>query len=198
MGSFTTKKKTSSEITTFSDVQKQKVHHLFNILDIDRNGTLQPDDFINVGRKIIHCLELDINSRGSRLILLKAHRLFIQLLIDLNNPEMELTLWDWVEFFRNQIESPNIRILDYYIFRTSRYIFDLFDLDNDRRISRDEYAHMLTVYNIPQNTVKAGFDELDTNNDDYISSDEMINGLQNFFKSSNQSAKGNLIFGDWR
>ena len=196
MEAFATKKDPSRSI--FSEIQKRKVHHLFNILDIDRNGKLQPDDFLNVGRKIIVQLELDKDSRAARLILLKAHRLFVQLLIDLENPDMALTLWDWVEFFRNQIESSNARILDYYIYRTSRYIFDLFDVNNDKLISREEYSNMLTVYNIPQNTAKAGFEELDTNKDDFISSEEMISGLKNFFKSSDPNANGSMIFGDWR
>ena len=195
MEDFATNKETSRSI--FSEIQKRKVHHLFNVLDIDRNGKLQPDDFINVGRKIITQLELDPNARSARLILLKAHRLFVQLLIDLENPDMELTLWDWVEFFRNQLQSSNARILNYYIYRTSRYIFDLFDVNKDKLISREEYSNMLTVYNIPQNTAKVGFEELDMNKDDIVSSDEMINGLKNFFKSSDPNAPGNMIFGDW-
>ena len=196
MEDFTTKKDTSLSI--FSEIQKRKVHHLFNVLDIDRNGKLQPDDFLNVGRKIVSQSNLDENSRSARVILLKAHRLFVQLLIDLENPDMELTLWDWVEFFRNQIEAPNARILDYYIYRTSRYIFDLFDLNQDKLISRDEYSNMLTVYNIPQNTAKIGFNELDTNKDGFISSEEMMDGLKNFFKSSDASSNGSMIFGEWR
>lgn len=196
MEDFATNKETSRSI--FSEIQKRKVHHLFNVLDIDRNGKLQPDDFMNVGRKIIVQLDLDKESRSARLILLKAHRLFVQLLIDLDNPDMELTLWDWVEFFRSQIESSNSRTLDYYIYRTSRYIFDLFDVNKDKLISREEYSHMLTVYNIPQNTAKVGFEELDTDNDNFISSDEMISGLKNFFKSNEADARGNMIFGDWR
>ena len=182
----------------FSETQKRKVHHLFEVLDIDRNGQLEPDDFVNVGRKIILQLELDENSRSARLILLKAYRLFVQLLADLENPEMSLTLWDWVEFFRNQIESSNGKILKFYIYRTSRHIFDLFDMNRDKKISRDEYANMLTIYNIPQNTASEGFDELDTNGDGFISVEEMIEGLKNFFTSDQSSARGNMIFGDWR
>ena len=196
MEDFATNKDTSRSI--FSEIQKRKVHHLFNVLDIDRNGKLQPDDFINVGRKIITQLQLDPSSRSARLILLKAYRLFVQLLIDLENPDMELTLWDWVEFFRNQLQSSNGRILDYYIHRTSRYIFDLFDVNRDKLISRDEYSNMLTVYNLPQNTAKVVFEELDMNLDDIVSADEMVNGLKNFFKSSDPHAAGNMIFGEWR
>jgi len=197
MGQSTTNE-TKIPLSIFSETQKRKVHHLFDVLDIDRNGQLEPDDFVNVGRKIIAQLDLDQSSRSARLILLKAYRLFVQLLADLENPEMNLTLWDWIEFFKNQIESSNGKILKYYIYRTSRHIFDLFDMDRDKRISRNEYANMLTIYNIPQNTAIEGFNELDTNKDDFISAEEMIEGLKNFFNSDQSNAKGNMIFGNWR
>jgi len=45
---------------------------------------------------------------------------------------------------------------------------------------------------------RQGFEELDTDNDNFISSDEMISGLKNFFKSNEADARGNMIFGDWR
>jgi len=197
MGSSTTDKRVSPR-SIFTETHKRKVHHLFNVLDIDRNGQLQPDDFVNVGRKIITKLELDPASRSARLILLKAHRLFVQLLTDIDNPELNLTLWDWVEFFRKQIESSKGRILSHYIHRTSRHIFDLFDMNRDKMISMEEYTNMLTIYNIPQNTAKMGFEELDTNNDNFISDEEMIEGLKNFFTSGDSKASGNMIFGQWR
>ncbi|WP_420317570.1 EF-hand domain-containing protein [Ekhidna sp.] len=182
----------------FSETQKKKVHHLFNVLDIDRNGQLQPIDFVNVGKKIVAQLKLSEDSRCARMILLKSHRLFVQLLTDLHNPELSLTLWDWIAFFRDQIESDEPGILDHYIQRTSRHIFDLFDMNKDRLISRDEYANMLTIYNISHNVAVQGFEELDENGDDYISADEMVAGLSNFFRSNDEQAKGNLIFGDWK
>jgi Ca2+-binding EF-hand superfamily protein len=182
---------------TLSDTQKRKIHHLFNVLDIDNNGFLQPEDFVNVGKKIVTLLSLDLNSRAARLILLKSHRLFVQLLTDLKNPELSLTLWDWIEFFRDQVEKEEASILEHYIHRTSRHIFDLFDINRDKLISREEYADMLTIYNISQETAIQGFEELDSNNDNFISADEMVSGLRNFFNSSDPDAKGNLIFGDW-
>lgn len=197
MGSPTTKEPNSPRFV-FSETQKRKVHHLFNVLDIDRNGQLQPNDFVNVGKKIVAQLKLSENSRSARLILLKSHRLFVQLLTDLHNPELSLTLWDWIAFFRDQLESGDDSILNHYIHRTSRHIFDLFDMNRDRLISKEEYANMLTIYNISHKMAIQGFDELDTNGDCYISADEMVEGLSNFFKSEDENAKGNLIFGEWR
>ena len=43
---------------------------------------------------------------------------------------------------------------------------------------------MLTIYNIPQNTADQGFDELDANKDQYISADEMVEGLKNLIRTA--------------
>ncbi len=197
MGSLTTKEQKSPR-SIFSEIQKRKVHHLFNVLDLDRNGQLQPSDFVSVGKKIVAQLKLGDNSRSGRMILLKSHRLFVQLLTDLNNPDLSLTLWDWIAFFRDQIESGEDHILKHYIQRTSRHIFDLFDVNKDKLISREEYANMLTIYNISHDMAIEGFEELDSNHDNFISADEMVEGLKNFFRSGDPDAKGNLIFGQWR
>lgn len=188
---------TAPVANVLTDTQKKKIHHLFNVLDIDGNGFLQPDDFVHVGKSIVKLLSLEEDSRAAKLILLKSHRLFVQLLTDLHNPDLSLTLWDWIEFFRDQIENSDRGTLEHYILRTSRHIFDLFDVNGDKKISRVEYTDMLTIYDLSHETVIRGFQELDENGDDVVSAEEMINGLRNFFLSSDPNAKGNMIFGDW-
>ncbi|MEM6829121.1 MAG: EF-hand domain-containing protein [Bacteroidota bacterium] len=181
-----------------SEIQKRKFHHFFNVLDFDKNGCLQPEDFVNIGRRIIEARSIDASSRRAQLILVKSHQLYIQLLADSDNPELSVTLYDWIEFFRLQlIKDVGNRILEYYIHRISRHIFDLFDANRDQLISKEEYTHMLTVYQISEGNCARGFKEIDTNNDGFISSEEMINGLRNFFMSNNLDAPGNRIFGEW-
>lgn len=182
----------------FSDTQKKKVCHLFKVLDVDGNGHLEPDDFLLVGRKIIKYMGLEEESRAARLILIKSHRLFVQLMIDVHNTDFTLTVWDWVAFFRSQTVDKTSATLSYYIQRTSRHIFDLFDANGDQMISRSEYANMLTVYGISHEMANQSFKELDLNHDDLISAEELMQGLANFFLSSDSDAKGNLIFGAWR
>jgi hypothetical protein len=68
-----------------TDVQKNKIAHLFNVLDTNKNGQLQLDDFVEVSDQIIIHLKWDRESRVSQVLLKKASRLFIQLLIDSTN-----------------------------------------------------------------------------------------------------------------
>ncbi|MEM9895779.1 MAG: EF-hand domain-containing protein [Bacteroidota bacterium] len=190
-------KKTYSE-NFFSEIHKKKIHHLFKVLDTDGSGVLSPVDFACVGEQIIAKSGLSKSERKSKVVLLKAHRLFIQLLTDIENPELTIELWEWVSFFKNQIESADREILDHYIQRTSRHIFDLFDSDRDGFIDHDEYIDMLSAYRISAHIATESFQELDSNDDNRISKEEMINGLNNFFLSDDEKAKGNLIFGGWK
>lgn len=182
----------------FSELQKQKVMHLFNVLDVNRNGRLQLDDFVLVAEEIIRQLNLDPNSRAAKLILIKANRLFVQFLIDTDNPDMSIDLWDWMKFFERELNKPQKSgLLHHFIHRTNYHVFSLFDLNNDRFISPKEYQNMWSVYRINGMDSRESFDGLDQNGDSLISVDELISGLEEFFYSQRLSDPGNKIFGKW-
>ena len=112
---------------------------------------------------------------------------------------MSISLWDWMKFFEREINEPRENGPLYsYIFRTTFHIFSLFDLNGDNHISIDEYANMWSVYGISPDNCQRSFDLLDQNHDSLISAEEMVEGLNDFFNSSDPFAPGNLMFGEWR
>lgn len=181
-----------------SEIQKAKLEHLFHVLDANKNGKLQLDDFISVTDHIIGHLGLDRDARKSRLIINKTSRLFIQLVIDLESRDMSISLKHWMKFFEWEMERHRGGLLYHYINRTTHHLFALFDLNNDKFISMDEYVNMLTVYNIPMDVCEQSFKQLDRNNDQLISVDELVAGLHDYFYSSDPKAPGSFIFGEWR
>jgi len=181
-----------------SEVQQKKINHFFNVLDVNKNGSLQLDDFVHVSEEIIEQLSIDRQSRGGQLILIKANRLFVQFLIDTHQPELSISLYDWMKFFEREISNPRESgVLYSYIFRTTFHLFSLFDLNRDNHISLDEYANMWSIYKIPLGHLETSFNQLDQNNDSLISAQEMVSGLNDFFNSADRNACGNLIFGPW-
>ena len=111
----------------FSEVQKKKVNHFFNVLDANSNGVLQVDDFVHVANAIVKKLDLEPGSRTARVILIQANRLFVQFLIDTDQPDLSVTLWDWMKFFEREVDKEN-GLLHHFIHRTTYHIFSLFDL----------------------------------------------------------------------
>jgi Ca2+-binding EF-hand superfamily protein len=182
-----------------SSVQQSKVAHLFNVLDSNKNGELQLEDFVEVCEEIIRNLGWNGDEREAKLMLRKTTRLFIQLLMDVNKQEMTITFHDWLKFFEKELEKKEgSGLLYYYIYRINHHLFNLFDLNNDGYIDFSEYVNMFGVYNISMNECQESFNKLDHNHDDRISREELIHGLDEFFKSSREDARGNWVFGNWK
>ena len=123
----------------------------------------------------------------------------IQLLIDIDEPEMSISFHDWMRFFEKEIEAEEESgLLYYYIHRINLHLFTLFDLNKDNYIQLNEYANMLSVYKVSAAECMKSFNALDVNKDGQISRSELIQGLDDFFRSPKEDVPGNWIFGDWR
>ncbi|WP_258100494.1 EF-hand domain-containing protein [Marinoscillum pacificum] len=178
-----------------SDVRRQKLTYLFKILDANKNGLLQPDDFVAVAEKISDILEYGENEKERLRLKLKALRLFVQLLTDLDKSDISIGEEEWRRLFEQAEVSKGSA--KKYIFRTAAYIFNLFDQNEDRVISKEEYLDMFKIYDIDLEYSEKGFQKLDTNQDGKISLMEMVSGFRDFLMSSNPEAAGNWMFGDW-
>lgn len=177
-----------------TDVQKQKITHFFNVLDHDGNSLLQPEDFQLVGDTISDIVGFNENTRERLELKLRAHKLFIQILKDINKEEAILSLAEWIQFFEEVVLTrPND-----YVNQSSTYLFSLFDQDGDGYIDQKEYMDMFKAYGLYSAQAKKAFDMLDINGDGQISGGELVKAFEDFFSSSDENAPGNWIFGEWR
>lgn len=175
-------------------IQKQKIIHFFNVLDFNRNGSLEEDDFEKIGNTMANIIGYNQKSFQRLSLRLKAHGLFIQILKDLQKDVAELSEEEWVQFFEETVLSkPND-----YINQSSTYLFSLFDQDGDGFIDEREYIDMFKAYGLYMSVAKKAFDMLDLNHDRRISGGELVKAFEDFFLSPDEDAAGNWIFGDWR
>ncbi len=175
------------------DIRSKKLLLFFDILDTNKNGVIQCDDFIMVADKIGEALQ----SQSEAIITMKfkATRFYTQLLEDMGKRDTNIDRSEWLNFFL-RIEETGYT--NKYVMHTSAYIFMLFDLNNDKMISRKEYADMFQIYNINQHYIEQAFDNLDTNKDGAISLSELVFAFREFLLSEDPNSPGNWIFGDWR
>ncbi len=179
-------------------IQVDKLTHFFNILDHNGNGVLQEDDFKGVGENICITSDIEYGSDQYYKVIYKSKKLFLQFLKDLGKDNHEITLQDWITFFdEGVISNKDLGKLKFYIKLTVKYIFDLFDQNGDGRISIDEYLDMFTSYRIDVKFSAKSFLRLDTNRDEFISKEELLNAVFEFFISDDPDADGNWIFGNW-
>lgn len=174
-------------------ILEQKWHYFFSVLDTDRNGVLQPSDFILVADRISDLVLFQDPDKLSNLTS-KSYRLFIQITTDIQKEETTITRDEWIKFFSEVVLARPVK----YITTTARYIFSLFDQDGDGYISRDEYLNMLQAYGLNLDEIEDNFALLDLDDDGFISKFEMVQAFEAFFLSNNRSDPGNWIYGDWK
>ncbi len=180
-------------------IQEKKLTHFFNILDNNKNGRLQQDDFEGIGENICINLSITHGSDDHKYIMERSQELYNYLINDLHKqPGEPILLEDWLTYFDMEIISArNVELLKKLIQITVRYVFDLYDQNKDGLIEIEEYTDMFTIYGIDVKYSAKSFVMLDSNHDEVISKKELIQAVKDFFVSSKPDTPGNWIFGNW-
>jgi len=180
-------------------IQEKKLTHFYNILDYNKNGILQQDDFTGIGENICLNLSIQPSNKEYDYLINKSEGLYKQLINDLGRSYGDaINMYDWLAYFDKEvITAKNASLLRDYVQITVQYVFDLYDQNNDGLLSIEEYADMFTIYGIDITYSAKSFTRLDRNHDDGISKAELSNAVKEFFISENPKEGGNWIFGNW-
>ncbi|WP_168200770.1 EF-hand domain-containing protein [Allokutzneria sp. NRRL B-24872] len=74
--------------------------------------------------------------------------------------------------------------------------YDLMDVDDDGLITRTEYVRMMaSAFRLSEEAGSAAFDRLDLDGNGTLSRDELHLANEQFFRSADENAKGNWVFG---
>ncbi len=176
-------------------VQERKLTYLFRIFDVDKNGTLESEDFEYVGQNICHALHLTPEMVDYDRIMRKCKDMYAYTICKIS-PGLHdpITLDSWLDFFGRSTENV---IAEEFVNLTVEYVFETFDQNKDGCLTMDEYIEMFKIYGIDTYYSIRGFQEVDTNNNHVISRDELEHALKDFFTSSDPTARGNWVFGNW-
>lgn len=181
------------------EIHRKKLTHYFNILDHNKNGELQEDDFIGVGENVCLNLGISLNGPEYKYFVDRSKEMFAYLLKDLDKDgDKSISLEEWLFYFDKYIlTEKNVELLKKYIALTVRHVFELYDVNKDGLITVDEFADMFTIYGISVKYSAKSFVKLDKNNDGVISKQELVLAVKDYFISSKPDAPGNWIFGDY-
>ncbi|MEQ8471109.1 MAG: EF-hand domain-containing protein [Marinoscillum sp.] len=181
-----------------TQLQEQKLTHYFNVLDFDKSETLEKKDFTSIGANLGTLWGFTEHSVEYQASMDRCGRMWedFRLFID-KSPDEKATIEEWLEFADKSIVNGNEEMYEMHINKIAREIVDLFDTDHDGFISLNEYLDLFMAYRIEIKYSAKAFTKIDLNGDDLISKVELLGAIREFFRSDDENARGNWLFGFW-
>lgn len=178
-----------------STFQKDKLTHYFNILDFDKNGVLEEDDFLAIAENLTILWFVEDNEEACQKIEGTFRNQWKNLTAFVGESGSHITLDQWLKFADNTIINGNTEREKHYFENFTSELIENFDTDNDGHISMMEYVDFFVGYRIEVRYSAKSFSKLDRNKDKLISKSELAKALHDFFKSDDPESDGNWIFG---
>jgi len=174
--------------------QKHKIRRLFSVLDVNRDGRVDRNDYI---RRVQALARIGGWTEGS--------------------PEYERNLhavlqeWESVRDSADLDDNGAVTVEEYLryadIFLDDRdavrayargdvqLLFDAIDTDGDEAITVDEYRAYLQACGVDASAADVFFAHADLDQDGYITRREMSHAVEEFLISEDPNAAGNFMFG---
>lgn len=181
-----------------SAFQETKLRLFFNILDYDRNGFVEPADFRSIGENICLMLQIPEGNPYYNLIFEACNQVWEDLysFVD-TNKDNKASFYEWLRYADDKIVNCDKSEYDEYLNKVVEHIFLLFDQNKDNYISLQEYINLFMTFRLEVRYSAKAFTRIDLNNDDLISKEELYKAVEQFFRSDDESKKGNWLFGSW-
>ncbi|MEQ9424287.1 MAG: EF-hand domain-containing protein [Cyclobacteriaceae bacterium] len=181
-----------------SPVQEKKQRLYFKLLDFDRNGFIEKNDFQSIAENLCIIQGIELDTIAFREIEEAGEKLWMDIreYVDTNRDD-KCSFEEWMAFADEQIVNSDEAWYDNYINSVVNGLFDLFDANNDGLISDMEYLDLFISFRIEVRFAARCFRKLDLNNDGYISRDELVTAVREFLRSDDPEAPGNWLFGNW-
>ncbi len=181
-----------------TEFQKEKISHYFRVvLDQDRNGVLDGNDFEKIGESLCLMWGYKPGTLEYQKVIdnsLSSWKIFKSYFESKNvEPNEE----QFLHFYSKMISPGGDSLYKKFVIKMVSSIFDAFDLNEDGVISVDEYSDMFMCYHIPIKYSAKAFVKLDRDGDEFITKKELKRAVDEFFKSDDKSVSGNWLFGFW-
>ena len=182
-----------------STFQRSKLIYFFHLLDLNRNGLLQFNDFSEMVEQVRLKIGLEERSMAHKRIADKGTRLFHQLLSDISPAEHQsISEEEWISYFEKRLGGKFSEMaVTTYKELIYQYIFDFFDHNRDGFITKNELKSLFEIFGADLEYLDKSFAKLDKNEDQKISRYEILAAIEDFLISDDKEAAGNWIFGNW-
>ncbi len=177
-----------------SEFQTKKMTHLFNLYDVDGNGTIGASDYERRIENVAQYRGFEKGSDGYETLKASVMKEWdkLQLYSD-NDGDGQVTKVEFLDFADYTIADASLWFET--AVENAEFIIETCDIDGDGQITLDEYSIFFKGYNVSDEDIKIAFEKLDQDGDGMITTDEFTKAFDRFGQSDNPDDPSNYIFG---
>ncbi len=189
-------------MNTLTPLQERKAKRMFEIFDINKDGTIEKDDFNLILDKLSQIVPFSKQSETYRgLNYLYQNRwkkmlFFADGIID-NEKDQKVSLQEWIAYCNSLIKKD---MYEEDILPITCYIIGLFANKNKEenfKIDESVFEKLYMAYGIKKELAKHTFEKLDINKKGYLTEKQITNYWREFYESNDKDALGNWFFGKY-
>ncbi|PSQ97360.1 MAG: hypothetical protein BRD55_03550 [Bacteroidetes bacterium SW_9_63_38] len=177
-----------------SDLQEQKATHYFNLIDEDGNGIVEVSDFALRAQRLAETRGVAEEERKEALRdLVMRWWDHISTVADFDG-DARITLPEWKAYWRSiqrGVEKDDNTL--HTLQRAARGTLRAVDRTGDGRVTADEYADWLSAWGAHESD--EAFRQLDRGSKGYLTEQDLIVAVQEFYLSDDPAAPGNALYG---
>jgi hypothetical protein len=169
-----------------TELQQQKLGHMFDAYDADKNGFLEESDFAAVGQRLAATFNQPHEESSNWFLG------FWQGLKTVAGPDGRVTKAAWLDFLDNMWSDE--AVYEATIEAGIAFYFQALDANGDGSLTPAEYGKFFGVFGLDPAAMEEVFPYLDINGDGVISLEE-YNLLVRQFYGTDANAPGNWLMG---
>lgn len=178
-----------------SKLLEMKWIYFFYLIDCDKDGVLKINDFYSALKRV---QKFNTSQEAEREYLrCQTSKIFDRLLMECKTSRSQgIGLGSWLMLLENYKFYKDSRVMRIVGYTCLRYLFELFDNDNDGFICFVEFSQAYSTYRINLTGIKEIFQKLDNNKDGKLSRGELASGIEIFLLKESPDEMNN-IFGKY-
>ncbi len=179
-----------------TDLQRRKFTRAFQLTDANQDGILERTDFETVGKGLAQAQGLAAGSAQEAEFLARYMGTLDELLQHADTDrDGRITLDEYLGWYDHQVQARET--LDRRIETIAAETIRRSDQDGDGQLTVDDYKRTTRRWQLSEREVEAIFQRMDSNGDGYISHEEMLQAVREFYYSDDPDAPGNWLIGPY-